>query len=411
MSLDLLAAPDTAARTWDDPARYWRAMTDAVSELSGPVAAINLDALRYNALDMVVRAGGVPIRVASKSVRVREVLDATLALPGYRGILAFTLPEALWLAETGHDDIVVGYPTADRGALRRLCADEDAASRITLMVDSLDQLDLVDAVASPATRAPLRLCIDADASWRAPGLGHVGVRRSPVHDVAEVATLARGIAARAGFSLVGLMMYEAQIAGQPDKDGASDPVIRWMQRRSAAELLDRRAHIVAALREIAPLEFVNGGGTGSLEFTASDQAVTEVTAGSGLLAGHLFDRYRIFDPAPAAAFSLEVVRKPMPDIATVLGGGWIASGPPLASRQPLPIWPQGLHTLGREGAGEVQTPLQGESAHALRAGDRVWFRHSKSGELAERVNAYHLIEGDRLVGQAPTYRGEGRAFL
>src|SRR6185369_6652693 len=150
---------------------------------------------------------------------------------------------------------------------------------------------------------------------------------------------------------------------------------------------------------------------GSLELTASDLAVTELTAGSGLLAGHLFDGYRAFDPAPAAAFSLEVVRKPEPDIATVLGGGWIASGPPVASRQPLPVWPMGLKTLGREGAGEVQTPLQGESARALKVGDRVWFRHAKSGELAERVDRYHVVEDGALIGEVPTYRGEGKAFL
>lgn len=409
MSLDLLAAPDTAERP--DPAAYWGGMTHAVAALAAPVAAINVSALRYNALDMVVRAGGVPIRVASKSVRVREVLDGALQIAGYRGILAFTLPEALWLAETGHDDIVVGYPTVDRASIARLCADEDAAARITLMVDSLAQLDVVDAVAPSAARASIRVCIDADASWRAPGLGHIGVRRSPVHDVADVAQLARGIAGRSGFRLVGLMMYEAQIAGQPDKDGPSDAVIRWMQKRSADELVTRRAAIVDALREIAPLEFVNGGGTGSLELTASDQSVTEVTAGSGLLAGHLFDRYRIFDPAPAAAFALDVVRKPASDIVTVLGGGWVASGPPVSSRQPLPVWPQGLRTLPREGAGEVQTPLQGEAARSLRVGDRVWFRHAKSGELAERVDVYTLIESDHIVGEAPTYRGEGRAFL
>ncbi|MBN9182155.1 MAG: hypothetical protein J0I66_03950 [Microbacterium sp.] len=207
------------------------------------------------------------------------------------------------------------------------------------------------------------------------------------------------------------MMYEAQIANKPDAVGSGDAVIRWMQRRSGAELLSRRAAIVAALRDIAPLEFVNGGGTGSLELTASDHAVTELTAGSGLLAGHLFDGYRAFDPAPAAAFSLEVVRKPADDIATVLGGGWIASGPPVASRQPRPVWPQGLRTLGREGAGEVQTPLQGEAARGLAVGDRVWFRHAKSGELAERVDAYQLVEGERIVGTTPTYRGEGKAFL
>ncbi|MBN9213325.1 MAG: alanine racemase [Microbacterium sp. SCN 70-200] len=413
MSLDLLAEPvsqPAIAEPWRDPARYWRSRTDAVASAAGPVASIDVDALRHNALDLVVRSSGVPIRVASKSIRVREVLDATLAVAGYQGILAFTLPEALWLADT-HDDIVLGYPTVDRAALATLAADEHKASRITLMVDDLAQLDLIDAIAAAPARATIRVAIDADASWRAPVLGHIGVRRSPVHDASEVARLARGIVARAGFRLVGLMMYEAQIAGQPDDTGSGDAVIRWMQRRSGQELLDRRGAIVAGLREITQLEFVNGGGTGSLESTASDLAVTETTAGSGLLAGHLFDLYRAFSPAPAAAFALEVVRKPTPDIATVLGGGWIASGPPVASRQPLPAWPAGLHTLAREGAGEVQTPLQGDAARGLKIGDRTWFRHAKSGELAERVDHYLLTSGDQLVGETATYRGEGKSFL
>jgi D-serine deaminase-like pyridoxal phosphate-dependent protein len=410
MALDLLSERVSAAEPWTNTAAYWRARTDAVSALSGPVASIDLDALQFNALDLVVRSSGVPIRVASKSIRVREVLDATLTMAGYRGILAFTLPEALWLAEE-HDDVVLGYPTADRAALARLASDEEAASRITLMVDDLAQLDLIDGIVAPTKRPTLRLAIDADASWRAPLLGHIGVRRSPVHDAAEVARLARRISGRDGFRLVGLMMYEAQIAGQPDATGSGDAVIRWMQRRSGQELIDRRGAIVAALREIAPLEFVNGGGTGSLETTSADLAVTETTAGSGLLAGHLFDGYRAFDPAPAAAFSLEVVRKPTDDIATVLGGGWIASGPPVASRQPRPVWPEGLRTLAREGTGEVQTPLQGEAARSLRVGDRVWFRHAKSGELAERVDRYHLTRGDQLLGDLPTYRGEGKSFL
>jgi len=409
MTLDLLSAPE-ATQPWRDVAVYWRSMTDAVADVSGPIAAINVSALRFNALDMVVRSAGVPIRVASKSVRVREVIDATLGIAGYRGILAFTLPEALWLAET-HDDVVLGYPTADRAAIATLAADEGAAARVTLMVDDLAQLDLVDAVAPPEKRPEIRLAIEADASWRAPGLGHIGVRRSPLHGPADVANLARAIAARPGFRLVGLMMYEAQIAGQGDATGSGDAVIRWVQRRSAHELLERRAAVVAALRDIAPLEFVNGGGTGSLELTASDQSVTEMTAGSGLLAGHLFDGYRAFDPAPAAAFALEVVRKPAADIATVLGGGWIASGPALASRQPQPVWPEGLTTLPREAAGEVQTPLQGEAARGLQVGDRVWFRHAKSGELAERVDRYLLVDDGAVAGEVPTYRGEGKTFL
>ncbi|EIC07200.1 hypothetical protein OR221_2836 [Microbacterium laevaniformans OR221] len=410
MSLDLLSLPPATGPGWNDPAAFWAARSAAVSAVSGPVAAIDLDALRFNAMDLAVRSAGVPIRVASKSIRVREVLDATLAIGGYRGILAFTLPEALWLARE-HDDIVLGYPSVDRAALERLVRDDDLARRVTLMIDDPAQLDVVDAVAAPSARARVRVAIDADASWRAPVLGHIGVRRSPVHEPAEVVRLARSIVTRPGFELVGLMMYEAQIAGQPDHTGSGDGVIRWMQHQSQDELLARRGAIVAGLREITHLEFVNGGGTGSLEYTAADPAVTETTAGSGLLAGHLFDGYRAFTPAPAAAFALEVVRKPLDDIAVVLGGGWIASGPPVASRQPRPVWPPGLKTLGREGAGEVQTPLQGESARRLRVGDRVWFRHAKSGELSERVDRYHLTLGESLVGEAATYRGEGKSFL
>ncbi|PRB16635.1 alanine racemase [Microbacterium sp. MYb62] len=398
------------APEWEDPARYWPRLSAATGHLSAPVAVIDREALRYNAMDLLVRAGGLPIRVASKSVRVRSVLDAVLRLPGFHGILAFTLEEALWLAET-HDDIMLGYPTVDRAGLERLFADEQAAQRITLMVDDLVHLDLIDSVAGPAARPELRVAIDVDASWRSSLLGHIGVRRSALFSAGEVAAFARKVVARPGFRLVGLQMYDAQIAGQGDDAGPDAPLIRMVQARSRSELRERRAAIVSAVGAIAPLEILNGGGTGSLEFTGSDESLTEASAGSGLLGGHLFDGYRSFRPAPASAFAFDVVRRPAVDIATVLGGGWIASGPALASRQPRAVWPEGLRTLSREAAGEVQTPLQGPAATALGVGDRVWFRHAKSGEPAERIESYHLVSGDDIIDELPTYRGEGKAFL
>ncbi|WP_413633322.1 amino acid deaminase/aldolase [Microbacterium sp. OR16] len=411
--LDLTAGRRPASdpdALWSHPDRFWSSLTDATAHLPAPVTVIDREALRHNAIDLLVRAGGIPIRVATKSVRVRAVLDAVLEIPGYRGLLAFTLAEALWLAEQ-HDDIVLGYPTVDRAALARLLADERAASRITLMIDNIAHLDVIDSVAGPGSRPEVRVAIDIDASLRSPSLGHVGVRRSPLHSASDVAAFARQVVRRRGFRLVGLQMYEAQIAGQGDAAGPDAPVIRMVQSRSRDELRRRRAEIAEAMTQVAPLEFLNGGGTGSLEFTGSDESLTEATAGSGLLAGHLFDGYRSFRPAPAAAIAFDVVRKPTNDIATVLGGGWVASGPAVASRQPLPVWPAGLHTLGREGAGEVQTPLRGPSARDLSVGDRVWFRHAKSGEGAERVERYHLVSGGTVIGELPTYRGEGKAFL
>ena len=98
-------------------------------------------------------------------------------------------------------------------------------------------------------------------------------------------------------------------------------------------------------------------------------------------------------------------------MATVLGGGYLASGAAGADRLPRPVLPPGLRLDRQEGAGEVQTPLLGEAAGALRVGDRVWFRHAKAGELCERFDAVHLVRGGEVVETVPTYRGEGRAFL
>ncbi|MGY2004590.1 alanine racemase [Blastococcus sp. SYSU DS1024] len=394
-----------------------RALERATSTLDAPFAVLDLAALDANAADLVARAAGRPVRVASKSVRCRGVLRRVLARPGFSGVLAYTLREALWLAggdDPVSSDVVVGYPTADVGALRELARDERAAGRITLMVDSAGHLDLLDALVPSAGRPALRVCIDVDASLRAAGgRVHVGVRRSPVHAPGEAAALARAVVARPGVELVGLMAYEAQIAGLQDAP-AGRPLrglaVRGLQAVSARELAARRAEVVAAVSAVAPLRFVNGGGTGSLERTAAEAAVTEVAAGSGLYSPTLFDGYRAFTGRPATFFAVPVTRVPAPGVVTVAGGGWIASGPPGADRLPLPVFPAGLHRLPAEGVGEVQTPLRGPGTAGLRIGDRVWFRHAKAGELCEHVDVLHAVDGDTVVDALPTYRGEGKAF-
>jgi D-serine deaminase-like pyridoxal phosphate-dependent protein len=396
------------------PADELARLDRATAALDPPFACVDMDAFQANARDLLRRAAGRPIRLASKSIRCRALLERTLASdPGFRGALAFTLPEALWLADHGLRDLVVAYPTTDRGALRALAARADDAG-IALMVDDVAQLDLIDAAVGARER-PLRLCVEADAGWRPlGGRVRIGAKRSPLHTPAQVAALARAIVARDGVRLVGLMSYESQIAGLGDRPPGRPLLglaLRAVQRASARELAARRAAIVAAVSEVAPLELVNGGGTGSVELTAAEPAVTEIAAGSGLYGPTLFDAYSRFTPLPAALFALPIVRRPGRGVATALGGGYLASGSGDRARLPRPVLPTGLRLDGREGAGEVQTPLLGAAADGLRIGDRAWFRHAKAGELCERFAELHLIEGDRVVETLPTYRGEGCCFL
>ncbi|MGW0808822.1 amino acid deaminase/aldolase [Nonomuraea sp. NPDC002799] len=396
----------------DDRQRYDR----ATAALEPPFAVLDLTALRANAADLVRRAAGKPIRVASKSVRSRAILEHVLAMDGFQGIMAFTLPEALWLAGHGFTDLLVAYPTADRHALAELAGNPHAAGQITVTIDSAAHLDFIEAaVAGVHPRAEIRLCLDIDAGYVAfGGKFRAGALRSPVRRPDEAADLAAAVAKRPGFRLAGLMAYEAQIAGvgdAPPANAAYTRALRLVQARSARELIVRRGRVVNAVRDLADLEFVNGGGTGSVESTVREKAVTEVAAGSGLFHPRLFDFYRRFTGRPAAVFALPVVRRPARDTVTVLGGGYLASGAPGPSRLPQPYLPAGLRYSSDEGAGEVQTPLLGPAAQELRIGDRVWFRHAKAGEMCERFDALHLVDGETLVESVPTYRGEGRTFL
>ncbi len=389
-----------------------RHLDEACADLEPPFGVVDLDAFDRNAADLERRASGLPVRVASKSVRVRSLIDRVLERPGFAGILAFTLPEAIWLAQQ-HDDVVVGYPTADRTALRALAADEVALARVAIMVDDLAQLDLAESVLPPSG-PPVRVCLDLDASFRLlGGRVHLGVRRSPVHSADALRDLAAAVVARPRFRLVGVMSYEGHVAGLGDDVGPLPwrTAVRGFQHLSMTELRGRRAEAVAAVREVADLEFVNAGGTGSLERTAAEGIATDLAAGSGLFGPTLFDGYRGFRPEAAAFFVLAVVRRPAPGFATVLGGGWIASGPAGKDRLPAPAWPAGLRLVDGEGAGEVQTPLHGPGVDGLAVGDRVWFRHAKAGELCEHVDSLALVSHGRVVDTAATYRGEGRTFL
>ena len=394
-----------------DRARYDR----ATAHLDAPVAIVDLDAFDANADDLVRRAGGKPVRVASKSVRCRTLLERVLARDGFAGLMSFTLAESLWLARSGFDDVLLAYPSADRAAFGELANDPKLAAAVTVMIDDPAQLKLIDD-ARDGGREVVRVCLELDTALRMlGGRIRVGALRSPLRSPAQLADIARTVNRRPGFKVVGIMAYEGHIAGVGDSVAGRpfrSRAIRLMQATAKRELAERRAEVVRAVRAVVPdLEFVNGGGTGSVQHTAAEEAVTEIAAGSGLYVPRLFDNYTSFTGRPAALFAMPVVRRPGVGVVTVLGGGYPASGAPGPDRLPVPYLPEGLRYDPQEGPGEVQTPLLGSPADDLLIGDKVWFRHAKAGELCERFDTLHLIEGDTVTSTVPTYRGEGHTFL
>ena len=396
------------------PSRSYEEYEEIFAEVEAPFAFVDLDAMAANAAEMLGRAGGKPVRVASKSLRCRALTERILRSdPGFAGLMTFTLPETLWLAEQGFENLLLAYPTADTEALGDLAlrsvANPEGAPIV--MVDCDEHLDAIESVLG-AGAAPVRVCIDVDASWWAMG-GRikVGPKRSPVHTVEQAVALAREIDSRPQLELAALMSYEGQIAGvgdQPPGRRLRGRAIRYMQRRSAAELAERRGAIVTAIRELTPLEIVNGGGTGSLELTAGEDACHRGHRRLGLLRPRplrplqplLADPgglLRPADRAQAGAGGGDRARRRLPCLGQRRHGaaaGAVAAG-----------WPATRSRGGRRrGADAAARPRRRSE---LSIGDRVYLRHAKAGELCERFDVLHLVEGDEIVDVVPTYRGEG----
>jgi D-serine deaminase-like pyridoxal phosphate-dependent protein len=396
-------------------ARYCR----AIEGCSLPVALVDLDAMEQNVETVIApaRARSKTVRIASKSLRSVDLIKrvAAKAGPAAHGVMAYTAREASFLVQHGITDVLVAYPTADLADARCIAEANRDGAVVRLVADAPEHLEVL---AKAAKEAGLRVpvVVDVDVAYRPLG-AHIGVRRSPLHEVNDVVRFVRRVIETEGLSFAGLLAYEAHIAGLADVpgpgsgavDSAAKRAMKLVARGAVASQREQIARTLAAEGIAIPL--YNGGGTGSVAWTAAEEPITEVAAGSGFLTSHLFDRYRDISLEPAAFFALQVVREPAPGFMTCLGGGFIASGGAGLDRLPQPYLPPGLELTKLEGAGEVQTPLVVPRGVRLRIGSPVFFRHAKAGELAEHFNEYLLVRGDRVEGRAKTYRGEGQAFL
>lgn len=391
---------------------YYKKAFDGIPK---PFGFVDLDLLDHNIARITARAGSKNIRIATKSVRSTPLIKRILhSSPVFCGLMCFSPQEAIYLLKQGMDDIVMGYPVWEPGALSGLAELIRHGKSVTLMVDSIAHIEHIEGIAKRyGVRFPV--CLDMDMSMDMPGL-HFGVWRSPIRTVEDARPVVARILSSGGVTMDGVMGYEAQIAGIGDHApgmAAKNALVRTLKRRSVKLIAEKRAELVAMIEDAlgSPLRFVNGGGTGSLRTTTQEEAVTEVTVGSGFFSPGLFDHYKDFRYQPAAGFAVEIVRKPAEHLYTCLGGGYAASGAAGKDKLPKPYLPQGAALLSLEGAGEVQTPVLYKGEEQLDLGDPVFFRHAKAGELCERFTHLYGVSQGQVVDQISTYRGDGQCFL
>lgn len=392
---------------------------EALADEPLPCAVVDLDAFEANIDTLLAppKATGKTLRPASKSIRCVDLLRRIADRGGdvVRGVMCFAVSEAAWLTEQGFDDLFVAYPSVQRSDARTLAELASKGATVALMVDDVEQLPPLEAAAAEVGAA-IPVLVEVDMSWRPLGGAlHVGVRRSPLHSADAVLALAERIHGSDHLRFRGVMGYEAQIAGLQDNTPFA-PLLntpkRLLKSLSRQPVLDLRRAIAAGLAERGiPCPVYNGGGTGSIHWSPDDDALTEVTAGSGFVDSHLFDYFVGVDLRPAAFFAVQAVRRPARDIVTCHGGGWVASGEAGPDKLPVPWLPDGLALIDLEGMGEVQTPLRVPPHVQIALGDPVFFRHAKAGELAEHVTHYLLVRGEEIVDRVPTYRGSGQCFI
>ncbi len=384
-----------------------------------PAAFVNLDAFDAN-LGVILKkleGSAKTLRIASKSIRCIALLKRLLEKGGaaVKGIMGYTVEEAAFLYENGLDDILIAYPSVQAPDMKLLAELTSKGADVSMIADCEDHIRAMGA-AGRSAGGELQAVIEVDMGYRPLGDTLVfGVRRSPIRSGEAVLRLARLADRVGGVKVIGIMGYEAQIAGLTDRNPFTkglNPIKKMLRELSRPDVARRRAGVVKYLAENGlVLRIVNGGGTGSVDSTSRDDSCTEVTAGSGFFCPHIFDYFSNIKLTPAAFFALQAVRAPTADTVTCAGGGYIASGEIGADKLPVPYLPRGGELLAVEGAGEVQTPVVFKRGNKPAVGQPVIFRHAKAGELCERFNELLLIKDNHIVDRVPTYRGDGQCFM
>ncbi len=362
----------------------------------------------------IAKKHGKQLRPATKSLRVPYLINRIkeIGVDTISGFMCYSCDEASFLSSMGIDNLLIAYPTLQINEIKTAYRLISEGKQIYLMVDSKDHIDLISSIIKDQE---VSVCIDIDMSHRPLGnLIHLGAQRSPIRDIKSLQELVEYIQNIKNINIKGIMGYESQVAGLPDKNKYSsilNPIKYLIRKQSIKYVKKFRVLIGNYIREQnINLDFFNGGGTGSLLYTSQEKVITEITAGSGFLHSKLFDYYSDSITKSAFTYALPISRFPQKHIITCKSGGFMASGEVSRDKSPVPYLPKNMKLLASEGCGEVQTPLKVPKNIKLNSDAPIFFRPAKSGEIAEHFNEYLIFQNNKITEKVKTYRGFNKVF-
>jgi D-serine deaminase-like pyridoxal phosphate-dependent protein len=229
-----------------------------LDEVDTPFLAVDLDVFEENVAACFGRLRHVDVRPHQKTAKspdvARRLLDA-----GASGICVAKLSEAEVMLEAGIDDLLITTEIAGRVKVARLVAvlDRFPDAPLRLVVDSARAADAIDA----ALPRPVDVLIEVDVGQNRCGVAPEDARALADH----LATLPQ-------LRLIGVQGYEGNLQHVRDST----------ERRARCDCaMGRLEQAVGALRAGGHrIDVVTSGGTGTAEFCAAHEVVTEVQPGS-----------------------------------------------------------------------------------------------------------------------------------
>jgi D-serine deaminase-like pyridoxal phosphate-dependent protein len=235
-----------------------------LDRLDSPQLLIDLDVVDANLRRMFAagRERGVKVRVHFKSLKCAG-LARHIARAGADGFLCAKLNEAEVLAEAGLADILIANQVVGPLKLRRL-AELARRAQVRVCVDDADNVAQM-AQAVRAAGATVGVLVEVD----------IGMNRCGVEPGEPALALARQVHSSPGLRFLGLQGYDGHLQLLPDAAERRAKCRQALEQLVATRRLIERAGI--------PVEVVTGAGTGTWEFVAGYDGVTEIQPGSFVL--------------------------------------------------------------------------------------------------------------------------------